>query len=170
MFNAVWQSPLHPILLSISDAGLVSCSITDEATAKTKTRVFRLQAPISQMQRIHLEETTAWLEAYFNNQALPELPDFDFSNATDFQTSVWTSLANTEVGQTLTYGELAKLAGSEDASRAVGSAMAANPIVIIIPCHRVLQADGSIGNYSGYGGQETKAWLLKHEGHDLAGH
>ena len=68
-----------------------------------------------------------------------------------------------DFGQTLSYLELAQRAGSPKASRAVGSAMATNPMPIVVPCHRVLRAGGQLGNYSGAGGAVTKRWLLDHE-------
>ena len=66
-------------------------------------------------------------------------------------------------GEVVSYGELATAAGCENSSRAVGSTMAGNPWVLLIPCHRVIRQDGEIGNYSGCNGPETKAWLLEHE-------
>jgi methylated-DNA-[protein]-cysteine S-methyltransferase len=66
-------------------------------------------------------------------------------------------------GSTLTYGELAAQAGRPRAARAVGQVMAANPLPLVIPCHRVLAAGGAPGGYSGGGGQSTKKWLLDFE-------
>ncbi|MCX5646423.1 MAG: methylated-DNA--[protein]-cysteine S-methyltransferase [Phycisphaerae bacterium] len=66
-------------------------------------------------------------------------------------------------GQTITYGELAKRVGSPNAARAVGSVMAGNPIPLIIPCHRVLRADGGLGGFSAPGGTATKQRMLHHE-------
>lgn len=81
--------------------------------------------------------------------------------ATDFQQSVWDSLMDVSFGEVVTYGELAKLAGHEGAARAVGTAMNVNPLPIIIPCHRVLPADRSSGEYAF--GVDRKFWLLQHE-------
>jgi methylated-DNA-[protein]-cysteine S-methyltransferase len=96
-------------------------------------------------------------------KTLPQIPDLSFDDATEFQMNVWNELAKTTPGTTITYQQLARLAGSKNASRAVGSAMAANPITILVPCHRVIQTNGKLGNYSGYGGDETKKWLLELE-------
>ncbi|CAG2114743.1 unnamed protein product [Medioppia subpectinata] len=71
-------------------------------------------------------------------------------------------------GQTTSYGELASMAGNPRASRAVGSAMRSNPFLLLVPCHRVLNKDGSVGNFSGTGGPALKQWLLSHESHYLA--
>ena len=83
-------------------------------------------------------------------------------NVTPYRQKVLEELIKVPFGETVSYGELAKRTGNPKASRAVGSAMRTNPIVIIIPCHRVLQADGSLGNYSA-GGPANKDWLLAFE-------
>ncbi len=80
---------------------------------------------------------------------------------TDFQRSVWLALLQVGYGRTVSYGEIAKLIGKPKASRAVGAANGANPLPIIIPCHRIV---GSSGNLTGFGGGlPTKQWLLAHE-------
>ena len=73
------------------------------------------------------------------------------------------------VGETLTYGQLAKLAGSPHAARAVGGAMARNRWPLIVPCHRVVGSSGKLTGYSGEGGLKTKHWLLEHEFHAAHG-
>lgn len=100
------------------------------------------------------------LTAYFAG----ELRAFDLSLAprgTDFQRAVWRALLNIEVGTTTTYGEIARRIGSPNAPRAVGLANGHNPIGIIVPCHRVIGANGSLTGYGG--GIERKRWLLAHE-------
>ncbi|MGE5548147.1 MAG: methylated-DNA--[protein]-cysteine S-methyltransferase [Solirubrobacterales bacterium] len=101
------------------------------------------------------------LDAYFEGR----LDRFDLPLAphgTDFQRKVWQALAKIPFGATRTYGELAADLGT--APRALGGACGRNPIPIIIPCHRVLAADRSLGGYSGMDGVETKLFLLKLEG------
>jgi len=91
--------------------------------------------------------------------------DFDLPlrlNGTLFQTRVWHELKEIPYGQTWSYGQLAKRIGKPSASRAVGLANGRNPISILVPCHRVIGADGSLTGYGG--GLERKQWLLKHEG------
>jgi methylated-DNA-[protein]-cysteine S-methyltransferase len=81
---------------------------------------------------------------------------------TPFQVAVWSALLDVPYGSTLSYGELADQLGRPSASRAVGAANGRNPISVIVPCHRIVGADGSL---TGYGwGVERKAWLLRHEG------
>jgi methylated-DNA-[protein]-cysteine S-methyltransferase len=83
---------------------------------------------------------------------------------TPFQKSVWDSLAAIPFGAVRSYGEVGMTTGRASAGRAVGGAVGANPVPIIIPCHRVLASDGRITGYSGGNGIPTKAWLLDHEG------
>ena len=93
--------------------------------------------------------------------------DFDLPVSlagTEFQQSVWNQLNDLEFGQVASYGELGLATGRATAGRAVGGAVGANPIPIIVPCHRVLGSDGRITGYSGGEGIPTKAWLLRHEG------
>ena len=100
------------------------------------------------------------LRAYFASQlqifTVPLAPIL----GTPFQRRVWTALQHIPCGETWSYARLAQEAGS--AARAVGAANAANPIAIIVPCHRVIGADGSLTGYSG--GLERKRRLLAHEG------
>jgi methylated-DNA-[protein]-cysteine S-methyltransferase len=81
---------------------------------------------------------------------------------TEFQKRVWQELTEIPYGQTWSYGELAKRINNPSASRAVGLANGRNPISILVPCHRVIGADGSLTGYGG--GLERKRWLLAHEG------
>lgn len=87
---------------------------------------------------------------------------------TQFQLAIWDQLNKLEWGEVTTYGELGLGTGRTTAGRAVGGAIGANPIPIIIPCHRVLGSDGKITGYSGGAGIPTKLWLLEHEGIVLA--
>ena len=81
---------------------------------------------------------------------------------TPFQRAVWAALRQIPVGTTLSYGALAERIGRKAAVRAVGAANGANPVAVVVPCHRVIGADGSLSGYGG--GLERKRWLLAHEG------
>jgi methylated-DNA-[protein]-cysteine S-methyltransferase len=83
------------------------------------------------------------------------------TDGTPFQKQVWAELRNVPVSTTISYGELAKRIGRPSASRAVGLANGSNPIAIVVPCHRVIGANGSLTGYGG--GMERKRWLLAHE-------
>lgn len=102
------------------------------------------------------------LEAYFagDTGCLAELPTV--TNGTGFQRMVWDALRRIPVGQTVSYGALAARLGRPTATRAVGLANGANPISIVVPCHRVIGADGTLTGFGG--GLERKRWLLAHEG------
>ena len=81
---------------------------------------------------------------------------------TDFQRRVWAALCEIPYGAMWSYGELARRVGNPKASRAVGLANGRNPLSIVVPCHRVIGADGTLTGYGG--GLERKRWLLAHEG------
>ena len=105
-------------------------------------------------------EAVRQLQAYFEG----ELRRFDLPitlRGTDFQQVVWAALRALRLGERISYGELARRIGRPSASRAVGLANARNPIGIIVPCHRVIGAGGSLTGYGG--GLARKQWLLEHE-------
>ncbi len=105
-------------------------------------------------------EVVEQLDSYFAGT----LTRFDLPirlKGTAFQLRVWAVLQTVPYGHTVSYGELAGLCGNQRASRAVGLANGRNPIAVIVPCHRVIAADGTIGGYGG--GLDRKRWLLDHE-------
>jgi methylated-DNA-[protein]-cysteine S-methyltransferase len=102
------------------------------------------------------------LSSYFEGE-LGSLAGIEWRTAgTNFQRSVWNALTTIPPGETLSYGALAARLGCATAVRAVGTANGANPISLVVPCHRVIGADGSLTGYGG--GIERKRWLLDHEG------
>lgn len=106
------------------------------------------------------------MEAYFAG----ELTAFDLPielRGTPFQQRVWATLQEIPYGETISYGELARRLGNPKASRAVGLANGRNPVAIVVPCHRVIGADGSLTGYGG--GLDRKVWLLEHEAAHAAG-
>ena len=118
------------------------------------------QAETSGFRSDVLKEGLRQLEAFFDG----DLRVFDLPLAphgTDFQRAVWGRLMAIPYGCTRTYGDLALSLAAP--AQPVGRACGANPIPVIIPCHRIVAANG-LGGYSGNGGIETKVWLLKHEG------
>lgn len=108
-----------------------------------------------------IQEVKFQLTEYFQGNlqqfSIPLQPE-----GSDFQQSVWQELRDIPYGQTSTYGALARQLGDPKKMRAVGRANGQNPIPIIIPCHRVIGADGKLTGYGG--GIARKRWLLKHEG------
>jgi methylated-DNA-[protein]-cysteine S-methyltransferase len=104
----------------------------------------------------------AALSAYFDGD-LGRLGEISWRvGGTPFQRKVWTALAKIPVGTTMSYGALAARLKMPKAVRAVGHANGANPISVVVPCHRLIGADGSLVKYGG--GLERKRWLLRHEG------
>ncbi len=100
------------------------------------------------------------LDAYFGG----DLTDFDLPLAapgSEFQRSVWTALCDIPLGATRAYGQIAQQVADKTKTRAVAAAIGRNPIGIVVPCHRVIGADGSLTGYAG--GLDRKRWLLDHE-------
>lgn len=83
-------------------------------------------------------------------------------NGTPFQRRVWDALRSVRAGHTVSYADLARAVGAPSAVRAVGAANGANPVALVVPCHRVIGANGSLTGYGG--GLDRKRWLLRHEG------
>ena len=102
------------------------------------------------------------IRAYFDGD-IRSLDDLlTDGGGTEFERQVWTELRKIPVGTTVSYGQIARKLGDIQLSRAVGTANGKNPIAIIVPCHRVIGADGSMTGYGG--GLKNKEWLLRHEG------
>jgi methylated-DNA-[protein]-cysteine S-methyltransferase len=109
-----------------------------------------------------LDDVRRALERYFAGRRLDFDLQVDLSDVPEFHRRVLDQTARIPAGRVLTYTEVARRAGSPRASRAAGNALHNNPVAIVVPCHRVLRADGSLGGYGG--GLPIKEWLLEHEG------
>ena len=110
-----------------------------------------------------LDNAASQLEEYFaGSRTRFEVPLA--LNGSAFQMSVWGELTQLPFGSVLSYGQIGAMTGRASAGRAVGGAVGANPVPIIVPCHRVLAANKRITGYSAGNGIATKAWLLTHEG------
>jgi methylated-DNA-[protein]-cysteine S-methyltransferase len=135
------ESPLGPLLLAADDTGLRNIEFVNGRRPARPDSAWREDPE-------RLQEPERQLRAYFAG----ELETFDLPLAltgTPFQLAVWRRLCEIPYGETISYGELARRLGNPNASRAVGLANGANPIPIVIPCHRVI---GSNGKLTGYGG------------------
>lgn len=106
--------------------------------------------------------TKAALMAILAGRTPRTFPPLDLSAGTSFQKVVWCALKNIPAGQARSYGEIARAIGKPKAMRAVGGACGANPIPVLVPCHRVLAANGKLGGFSG--GLDWKRRLLAREG------
>ena len=100
------------------------------------------------------------VEEYFAGKRQSFTLPIDWQQFTDFQIDVYRAVISVPFGQTRTYGQIAAQIGRPKAARAVGAANAANPLPIIIPCHRLVGKDGTLRGYGGKGGIKTKQWLL----------
>ena len=112
-----------------------------------------------------LAEAAQQLSEYFEGTRTEFDLDLEL-DGTPFQVEVWSALQKIPYGETISYRELAEWVGRPAASRAVGGANGRNPASIVVPCHRVIAADGSLGGYGW--GTDRKTWLLRHEGAQLA--
>lgn len=150
-------SPVGPLTLAASGTGLRAVVFgtidAEELAAHLGTRT--VDAPR------RLEAAEAQLGEYFRGERRDFHLDLDLDADTEFLRRVLTAMARIPYGHTLSYSELAREAGSPGAVRAVGSACRRNPLPLVIPCHRVVRSDGSVGNYAG--GTEAKRWLLRLE-------
>jgi methylated-DNA-[protein]-cysteine S-methyltransferase len=157
------ESPLGTLLLAASTAGLVRLGlpgdgeeeILDELAERISPRVLRAPS-------ITVTEARRQLDQYFERRRRMFQLELDWSLARGFRREVLQATARIPYGSLGTYSTVAAEAGSPRAVRAAGTALALNPIPIVVPCHRVLRADGGLGNYRG--GAETKAQLLRLEG------
>jgi methylated-DNA-[protein]-cysteine S-methyltransferase len=149
MAQTVVDSPIGPLGLIASDTALEGV-LFDGRKLRSEGR-----SPV-------LHEAGRQFDAYFEG----ELVEFDLPlalNGTDFQRRCWLALATIPYGQTVSYGEQARRLGlGSDRARAVGAANGANPLPIVLPCHRVVGADGSLTGFGG--GLHVKRFLLEHEG------
>lgn len=154
-FYTHFPSPIGSLLL-ISDG----ISLVGLHTSRDKYKPKQEPAWVEDASAIPFPETTRQLREYFEGARktfnVPLAP-----HGTDFQVRVWKELCNIPCGETISYAELARRIGNANASRAVGMANSRNPISIIVPCHRVIGANGSLTGYAG--GLDRKQALLAHE-------
>lgn len=144
--TAYLKSPIGTIEVKYSDKGIVSLYFVDDVELNYT---------------IHpVNECITQLEQYFNGERESFELDLDL-HGTEFQKSVWIELLKIPFGETESYINIAKKLGNAKKLRAVGNANGKNPVSIIVPCHRVVGADGNLVGYGG--GLWRKKWLLEHE-------
>jgi len=149
-----FASPLGRIRLAATQKGLARVGFEEE-------RWPAAPADGGNRAQVQLEQATQALHAYLDGGvALPDL-DLDLSELSPFQQRVLGALRQVPFGRTTTYGQLAVAAGVPRCARAVGRALASNPLPLVLPCHRVMLGDGEPGGYRG--GKSRKAFLLELE-------
>lgn len=154
-------TPIGPLALAASEQGLCGVDLAGDRDLLLE-RMRRRFGTITAVTESDLAGVSDRLDAYFSGElaALAKIPIDPVGTA--FQRTVWAVLMEIPIGQTISYAEEARRIGRPSATRAVAMANGANPIAIVIPCHRVIAADGSLGGYGG--GLHRKEWLLRHEG------
>jgi methylated-DNA-[protein]-cysteine S-methyltransferase len=121
--------------------------------------------PLSPQEQVIAAALETQLREYFAGTRREFDIPLDIGGGSAFRRRVWDVVASIPYGETLSYAEVAAEAGNPSAYRAAGSACGANPIVILIPCHRVVGSDRRLHGFGG--GLDTKAWLLQHEGREI---
>ncbi len=155
LLSTVCQSPVGELLLVCRPQALCGCWFADQSDIPGWAKT----APSGHTHL--LQRAVEQLSDYFARRRRDfDLP-LDCAYGTEFQQSVWQALNRIPYGHTIPYGELAQALGRPRAVRALGAAVGRNPLAIILPCHRVVGADGSLTGYTG--GLERKAFLLQLE-------
>ncbi len=171
MWKQLIASPVGPLQAAWREDGLFALSFlrpAEDASNDLPAGKGHETEPPDMPRRIRVlwNKLSDVLDMYFETGDLKwSLDHLDWSGVSDFHREVLKYCHAIPVGETLTYGQLAKLAGSPHAARAVGGAMARNRWPLIVPCHRVIGSSGKLTGYSGEGGLKTKHWLLEHEFH-----
>ncbi|MGH9213750.1 MAG: methylated-DNA--[protein]-cysteine S-methyltransferase [Acidimicrobiales bacterium] len=162
----VSDSPIGPLVLAATPVGVVRIDFGDDEDALVDDLARRVSPRVLRAPQ-RLDTLRRELDEYFDgHREVFEVP-LDWQLSHGFRRAVLGELAQTvPFGQIVSYKELSERAGNPKASRATGSAMATNPIPIVVPCHRVVGSNGSLTGYGG--GLDAKLWLLRHEGALLA--
>lgn len=162
LYVTEYDSPIGILLLGATDDGLAVCALREAAV---KRRILERTVAIFDLKvesgcNSILDETVNWLDNYFrgrkNEKRLPLL-----LGGSPFQKKVWSDLLEITYGTTVSYSQLANRIGNPKAVRAVANAVGANRLWIVVPCHRVIGANGSLTGYAG--GLEAKRFLLSLE-------
>jgi methylated-DNA-[protein]-cysteine S-methyltransferase len=156
LYHSRMSSPAGTLLIGVSETALVALEFDRGLPKKIAGQTIAWQESKSRTHAVR-----AQLREYFSGQRR----DFDLAldlRGTDFQKRCWNELLRIPYGETRSYAEIARAVGSPKSFRAVGQANHCNPIVIIVPCHRVLASGCYLGGYGG--GLPVKAWLLRLEG------
>jgi methylated-DNA-[protein]-cysteine S-methyltransferase len=152
------DSPLGPLLLVASERGLTRVAFANQGHDQVLSELAATISPRVLEAPQRLEPAARELDEYFAGRRRAfDLP-LDATTSGEFRRIVQQLLPTIAYGHTVSYTELATLAGRPAATRAVGTACATNPLPVVVPCHRVLRSDGSLGGY--LGGLEAKRTLL----------
>jgi methylated-DNA-[protein]-cysteine S-methyltransferase len=155
LFCSIYDSPIGSIKISAAETSLLSINFIDNFKGLTDTK----SSELTELCKLQLNEYFRGERRIFDLQFLP--------SGTDFQQKVWSLVSEIRYGKTESYLSIAKKMGDPKKIRAVGAANRKNPLLIIIPCHRIIGETGKLIGYSG--GVWRKQWLLEHEDKFLNG-
>jgi methylated-DNA-[protein]-cysteine S-methyltransferase len=167
MVSAFFPTPFGDGVITVREGRLVGVDLprtTGGMAVRPGAVAVEAQNPVAAEDRLALDRWVRELSQYFSGHKLSWLPEeiaLDTLPVGGFARAVYETLLTVPPGQTVSYGGLAEMAGFPRAARAVGTAMATNPVPIVIPCHRVVRSDGNLGNYGD--DPAWKAHLLAHE-------
>jgi O-6-methylguanine DNA methyltransferase len=171
--RTILPTPIGEMLALSSDEGLCFLEFTTvkgQGKARGEARMTRLKARLARWFPPHdivdreskvITRTRRWLKDYFDGRSADISGIALDMRGAAFEKRVWDALTRIPAGATTSYGAIAKELSTMGASRAVGAANGANPIAIIVPCHRVIGSSGSLTGYGG--GLDRKTWLIDHE-------
>jgi methylated-DNA-[protein]-cysteine S-methyltransferase len=167
-FAATYEAPIGRLTLLATPAGLAAVAFGDGGELLEEAE--RRLAPQVLSRPDRLDAVRRELDAYFAGELETFTVPLDWSLSTGFRRAAQQAIARIPYGHTATYADIAAGAGQPGATRAAGSACRTNPIAVVVPCHRVLRSDGSIGGYAGDmpGGIDIKRHLLALEGVQLS--
>lgn len=151
-----YDTPFGAVFIASSPQGITHILFEDVESAKARVQKTHPKAQLIEQGDAHHGAALS----YFSNPAMPQHIWLAVSG-TPFQLQVWQALLDVPLGQTSSYSDLARAIGKPKAARAIGGAVGKNPISFIVPCHRILASDGSIGGY--YWGPEMKQAMLNWE-------
>ena len=147
----VWRPIEHPLLIRV---------ILPENNLPTRSVIRRCFPEARAKHDEGIDKICRKLKEYDQGKDIKfSLHDFELNRRGDFYSRVWTETCNIPRGKVSTYGQVARSISSPKAARAVGTALAGNPLPLIVPCHRVVRADGAL---SGFGGGTAQAWIKRH--------
>ena len=158
----VMDSPLGPLWLAIGPKGVLAIHYGASGYDADLRRIVARYGPGVLRAPKRLDEVKRELDEYFSGKRTRFELSVDLSALTPFQQRVLAATKRVPFGRVRSYAEIAARAGIPTASRATGNALGANPIPIVVPCHRILGSDGSLHGYAG--GLDRKRWLLRLEG------
>ncbi len=162
LYYATFKSPVGEILATRTEKGLNFITFPKSRWQKFLTALHKDKNVELKKDEKKFASLKKNLNAYFSGKKVNFRESLDLSGGTAFQRKVWKVLQTIPFGQTKSYGQIARQVGGKNKSRAVGGACGANPVPIVIPCHRVIRSDKTLG---GFGGDvEMKLKLLRVEG------